>query len=366
MLAWQLVPALAASESSSPSLAGGRPRRLVIDVTRAPFNARGDGQGNDGPAIQAALDTVAAAGGGVVYLPPGTYQLGSIQQQTGVRYFLLNYRSGVSIVGAGRELSVLRAPVGMPDQTRIVSASSADGKTRVIEATFRDFTIDGNGANQPDARSIVGISNVYTMSIAHLRVRIVGVKGMPDAEAACFDSVFSAGNRYRDCEALQRPGEPTGSGFSATQSSGIGYQQCASSGSTYWQGFTTYRSQGIAYVDCHAYLNGQRGLNCEESTDVRYLNCRAGGDAIGNHGDGIYLFKSQNVELVDCASHANQSGAVNIGSSVRILRGQFVANRQAGVAFGSMEDWQNSSIDAASVLTGNGRGAVAIAGLPIG
>ena len=72
----------------------------------------------------------------------------------------------------------------MPDQTRIISASSADGKSRVIEAAFRDFTIDGNGANQPEARSIVGISNVYTMSIVHLRVRIVGVKGTADAE--CF------------------------------------------------------------------------------------------------------------------------------------------------------------------------------------
>jgi len=186
-----------------------------------------------------------------------------------------------------------------------------------------------------------------------------------NAEGACFDSVYSANNTYRDCEVIQRPGESTGSGFSATQSSGIGYQQCASSGSAYWQGFTTYLSQAISYTDCYGYSNGQRGLNCEQSSDVRYINCRAGGDAVGNHGDGIYVFKSKNVDVVDCTARANQSGVVNIGSNVRIVGGWFTANREAGVAFGSEEDWQNSSIDVDSVLTANGRAAVAIAGVPI-
>jgi pectate lyase-like protein len=363
LVAWWVSPAWAASGPAGP-LRGARSRRLIIDVTRPPFRARGDGQADDAPAIQAALDEAAAGGGGVVYLPAGAYQLGSIQQQAGVRNYILNYHSGVSMLGAGCELTVLRAPAGMPDQTRIISANSADGKSRVIEAAFHDFTIDGNAASQPAARSSVGISNVYTTSIAHVRVRIVGVKGMADAEGTCFDSYASANNSYRDCEAIQRPGDSTGSGFSATRSAGITYEHCTSAGSAHWQGFTTYLSQVVDYVDCHGYLNGQRGLNCESSTDVRYVNCRAGGEAIGNRGDGIYVFKSKNVDLIDCTSQANQSGVVNIGSNVRILRGQFMANSEAGLAFGSMADWENSSIDKASVLTDNGRGAVAIAGLP--
>ena len=366
LAAWFLNPALAASESTPGWVADARSRRLIIDVTQPPYRARGDGLANDAPAIQAALDEAAAAGGAVVYLPAGTYQLGSIQEQAGVRYYILNYQSGVSMVGAGRDLTVLRAPAGMPDQTRIISADSADGWSRVSNAAFHDFTIDGNAASQPDARSSVGISNVHTASIAHVRVRIAGVKGMADAEGTCFDSFASANNTYRDCEAIQRPGESTGSGFSATQSARITYERCASAGSAHWQGFTSYLSQVVDYVECHGYLNGQRGLNCESSTDVRYVNCLAGGDALGNRGDGIYVFKSKNVDLIDCTSRANQSGLVNVGSNVRILRGQFVANSAAGLAFGSMADWENSSIDKASVLTANGRGAVAVAGLPIG
>jgi pectate lyase-like protein len=343
--------------------AGGRRRSTVLNVKDRPYGARGDGLSDDGPAIQAALDDAAQAGGGVVYLPPGTYRLRSVQEQTGVRYFLLNYGSGVSMVGAGRDKTVLMAPAGMPDQARIISADSADGRVRVSRAAFRDFTIDGNAANQPYARSCVGISNVHTDQIEHLRVRILGVKGTADAESTCFDSFYSTNTSYRDCEARQRPGEPTGSGFSATHSQRIAYEHCQSSGSAHWQGFTTYLSQQVDYLDCHGYLNGQRGLNCERSADVRLINCRAGGPTMGNRGDGIFVFKSQNVEIVDCVSQGNQSGFVNVGSTVRLVGGQFVANTSAGLVFGSVDDRNNSSLDA-PLVAANGLLNVAVAGRP--
>lgn len=41
--------------------------------------ANGDGVANDGAAIQGAINTAAAHGGGVVYLPPGTYNIGSVR-----------------------------------------------------------------------------------------------------------------------------------------------------------------------------------------------------------------------------------------------------------------------------------------------
>jgi hypothetical protein len=53
-----------------------------VDVSAAPYSAKGDGKHNDAPAIQAAIDAAAKAGrngigGGVVWLPPGLYQLGA-------------------------------------------------------------------------------------------------------------------------------------------------------------------------------------------------------------------------------------------------------------------------------------------------
>lgn len=47
----------------------------VLDVTAAPFSADPSGQADATAAIQAALDAAAAKGGGVVYLPAGTYRI---------------------------------------------------------------------------------------------------------------------------------------------------------------------------------------------------------------------------------------------------------------------------------------------------
>jgi len=56
--------------SASSGTPGG-----VLDVREAPYLAQGDGQADDGPAIQQALDDSGAAGGGVVFLPAGNYRV---------------------------------------------------------------------------------------------------------------------------------------------------------------------------------------------------------------------------------------------------------------------------------------------------
>jgi hypothetical protein len=46
----------------------------VVDVTQPPYSADFSGQTDATQAVQAAIDTVGGAGGGTVYLPPGTYK----------------------------------------------------------------------------------------------------------------------------------------------------------------------------------------------------------------------------------------------------------------------------------------------------
>jgi hypothetical protein len=335
----------------------------LFNVKDFPYYARGDGQADDGPPIQAAINDAAAAGGGIVYLPPGTYLLANLQEQYGIRYYLLDYYSGVHLVGAGRHVSVLAVRPGLPDQTRIISAHSADRTGLVSGSLFQDFTVHGNASLQPDAGSMVGISNVNTDSIHHVRVRVESIKASAAAEGACYDSYDSMRNSYRDCEAVQDGiGSPTGSGFSATHSTATNYQRCRAAGSGKWMGFTTYLSSNIEYRDCSGFANRQRGLNCERSEAVRYLNCRAGGRTVGNRGDGIYLFQSLDVELVDCRSQGNQSGLVNNGSTLRIVRGQYSDNADAGMAFTSDTDWANSSLEEAPAISANGRAPIAVSG----
>jgi hypothetical protein len=70
----------------------------IIDVTRAPYGADATGKTDATAGIQAALDAAGAAGGGVVYLPPGTYR---VAPPEGARAALLVRDDHVVLRGAG-------------------------------------------------------------------------------------------------------------------------------------------------------------------------------------------------------------------------------------------------------------------------
>ena len=69
----------------------------VFDVTA--FGAKGDGKTLDRDAINKAIEAAAAAGGGTVYFPPGTYLTGSIQLHSNLT---LQLERGATIEAVGR------------------------------------------------------------------------------------------------------------------------------------------------------------------------------------------------------------------------------------------------------------------------
>ncbi|QAY65253.1 discoidin domain-containing protein [Paenibacillus protaetiae] len=69
-----------------------------IDVTKAPYNADSTGQTDTTAAIQKAIDDASAKGGGVVYLPEGTYK---VNPPAGQPYALGINASHVVLKGAG-------------------------------------------------------------------------------------------------------------------------------------------------------------------------------------------------------------------------------------------------------------------------
>lgn len=71
----------------------------VIDVTATPYNADKTGVADATAAIQAAINAAGLAGGGVVYLPAGTYRLTVSDEES--QALLLN-QPGVVLRGAGR------------------------------------------------------------------------------------------------------------------------------------------------------------------------------------------------------------------------------------------------------------------------
>src|SRR2546426_393391 len=110
-------------------------------------------------------------------------------------------RYGRRLEGAGIGRTILTAAAGMPDQTRIIST---DGKLHVTRASFTDFTIDGNAANQPDAACMVGIQCGATVGAVHERILIHDVKGSASGEGALFDSYGAVDCLYVECEAARR------------------------------------------------------------------------------------------------------------------------------------------------------------------
>lgn len=132
----------------------------VADLDVTMYGARGDGVTDDTAAIQAAFDAVETAGGGSVYLPTGTYLLGTTQTATSSHYSsgqrnLLLLKPGVSIVGNGPS-SIFKVASTVGNYVAIFAQNAdADSLQNVV---YADFAVDFNSANTvtlPDSASTV-------------------------------------------------------------------------------------------------------------------------------------------------------------------------------------------------------------------
>lgn len=140
------------------------------------YGARGDGSTLDTAAIQKALDAAYAAGGGTVYIPPGTY---IVHSMSGIASDgALQIRSGVTLMGDGMGASSLRVMDGENHKiTGIVRTPSGEVTKNVV---IRDLTIDGNHQNNDGEIDgfFCGVtpgSTLYDENILVERVEIMNV-----------------------------------------------------------------------------------------------------------------------------------------------------------------------------------------------
>lgn len=129
------------------------------DVTDPEYGAVGDYAADDTAAIQAAIDAAGTSGGGVVYIPAGTYKLSLATVNTGTSAIhicaLKCPYDNVMIVGMGKDISVLKlATGGVYGALQFVETPLENGRTKVFHSGFRGLTIDGNYSGSTGAFSI--------------------------------------------------------------------------------------------------------------------------------------------------------------------------------------------------------------------
>ncbi len=90
--------------------------------------------------INAAALAAYTAGGGTVYIPPGTWTI------TTTAGYAVRCYPGVSFAGAGKGLSILKVADAQPDYSAIFGHESGQPLTHFM---LRDLTLDYNSANNP-------------------------------------------------------------------------------------------------------------------------------------------------------------------------------------------------------------------------
>ncbi|MEF3313598.1 glycosyl hydrolase family 28-related protein [Paenibacillus sp. GYB004] len=115
------------------------------------YGAIGDGVADDTAAVQAAIDAAGEAGGGVVFLPPGTYSVSRTSPARNYNYSLLIKESNVTIEGSGMGVSILKMADGQNGTIlrTVINNSSIDGPLAKALSNIRiaNLTIDGNWNN---------------------------------------------------------------------------------------------------------------------------------------------------------------------------------------------------------------------------
>lgn len=101
------------------------------------FGATGDGTTNDTAAIQAAINAAATAGGGQVYLPPGTYRLNS-----GISWTASN----IHLVGAGQGATKILANFATGNVVSVGSSGTNPATCSIRRMSFRSNVVRSSGA----------------------------------------------------------------------------------------------------------------------------------------------------------------------------------------------------------------------------
>ncbi|OGL22557.1 hypothetical protein A2707_04540 [Candidatus Saccharibacteria bacterium RIFCSPHIGHO2_01_FULL_45_15] len=136
---------------------------IFFNVKSPAFGALGNGVNDDRAAIQAACDAAVAAGGGIVYLPEGTYMLGRSSPSDTE---LLKLLDRVTLRGAGKDKTLLFLdPTTPTSSTGLVGVRIGNIDANVSDVVVEDLELNMNtsiiNASTSSANQLWGIGSRF-------------------------------------------------------------------------------------------------------------------------------------------------------------------------------------------------------------
>jgi hypothetical protein len=256
---------------------------VVFDVKG--YGAVGDNSHDDTSALQDTIDAAFNNGGGVVFLPAGTYKISSA----------LTIQSGTTILGAGREASCI-------NQTS-TTANGFYGRD-VASVKLTDFFIQGPGSG-----SGIGIDFGWTtfgntpfLNFLNLLVKNFGSDGirLQTPIVSSFVNVTSQNNAANGFNLTEGGTSCVFQGCWARQNAQAGYR---------W-----YQSVYQNVSGCAADNNGV-GYYTQDSQSIGFFGCGAEGSLNNGgtwNGTGWWFDNSSVMTLVSCWVTDNRNLGVNV------------------------------------------------------
>jgi|GEM_PF-3970944 len=151
-----------------PVLTPANTTKFFFNVTEPPFNAVHDGMTDDTAAIQLAITTAQAAGGGIVILPAGKYLVAGTLLIDGTNYY---YGVGVELHGVGPHRTDLVVPAGTTVDT-IVFKNTSSGAVRSLSISSCSSRAGGSSIRLENTTNVI-IDNFNTQN-QFIAVRVNG------------------------------------------------------------------------------------------------------------------------------------------------------------------------------------------------